>query len=67
MARAWIADEPTTAAYHADSFRAQQLLLRHQTPQTIFDVGANKGQTALTYARLFPAARLYCFEPFPDS
>jgi FkbM family methyltransferase len=67
MARAWIADEPTTAAFHADSFRAQQLLLRRQTPRTIFDVGANKGQTALTYARLFPAARLYCFEPFPDS
>src|SRR5260370_16805923 len=67
MARAWIADEPTTAAYHADSFRAQRLLLRRQTPRTIFDVGANKGQTALVYARLFPAARLYCFEPFPDS
>jgi FkbM family methyltransferase len=67
MARAWIADEPVTAAYHADSFRAQQLLLRRRPPQTIFDVGANKGQTALAYSRIFPTARMHCFEPFPDS
>ena len=34
---------------------------------TIFDVGANKGQTAIEYRSNFPTAEIYCFEPFPDS
>lgn len=32
---------------------------------TIFDVGANRGQTALAYRLVFPDAEIYCFEPFP--
>jgi FkbM family methyltransferase len=31
--------------------------------RTIFDVGANVGQTALTYASAFPDASIYSFEP----
>ncbi len=31
--------------------------------QTIFDVGANVGQSAIRYAHRFPAADIYCFEP----
>lgn len=34
---------------------------------TIFDVGANVGQTAKTYSRLFPSAHIWSFEPFPES
>jgi FkbM family methyltransferase len=34
---------------------------------TIVDVGANVGQSTLTYARLWPAARIYSFEPFSDA
>lgn len=33
----------------------------------IFDVGANVGQTARTYRRLFPSAHIWSFEPFPES
>jgi FkbM family methyltransferase len=33
--------------------------------KTIFDVGANVGQTAKTYRKLFPQADIYSFEPFP--
>lgn len=31
--------------------------------RTIFDVGANAGQSALTYVREFPHAQIHCFEP----
>ncbi|HYE60896.1 MAG TPA: FkbM family methyltransferase [Phycisphaerales bacterium] len=34
-------------------------------PATILDVGANMGQTALEYARAFPGANIYAFEPVP--
>jgi FkbM family methyltransferase len=32
----------------------------------IFDLGANNGSIANKYKALFPAAAVYCFEPFPD-
>ena len=34
-------------------------------PKTIFDVGANVGQSAKTYRRLYPNADIWSFEPFP--
>lgn len=34
---------------------------------TVFDVGANLGQTAHRYRRAFPQADIFCFEPFPES
>lgn len=34
---------------------------------TIFDVGANEGQTVERLLPEFPAARIYCFEPFPNA
>src|SRR5882724_7721970 len=33
----------------------------------ILDVGANQGQTALQFARGFPGARIYSFEPVPGT
>jgi FkbM family methyltransferase len=36
------------------------------TAKTIFDVGANVGQTATTLAALFPAAAIHSFEPNRD-
>ena len=33
----------------------------------IFDVGANIGQTAAIYRKLFPGAVIHCFEPFRPS
>jgi len=35
--------------------------------RTIFDVGANQGQSALFLKKLFPGARLYSFEPVLES
>jgi FkbM family methyltransferase len=32
---------------------------------TVFDVGANVGQSAKTYRRLYPQAEIWSFEPFP--
>ena len=53
----------------SNSFNAQQELIKglHRHNITIFDVGANKGQTAEKYHGKFPNAEIYCFEPFPDS
>lgn len=34
--------------------------------KTIFDIGANEGQSTVTFARVFPDAKIYAFEPIPD-
>lgn len=34
---------------------------------TIFDVGANIGQTVLKFAAAFPRAQIHCFEPVYES
>jgi FkbM family methyltransferase len=36
-------------------------------PDVLFDVGANKGQTAIEMMEIFPDARIYCFEPVPET
>lgn len=35
--------------------------------KTIFDVGANRGETALKYINIFPLATIHAFEPFPET
>lgn len=52
-----------------DPFETQFRLLQplNKSHVTIFDIGANKGQTAQKYRALFADADMYCFEPFPDS
>jgi FkbM family methyltransferase len=40
--------------------------LRAQNIGTIIDVGANEGQFARSISRVFPKARLYCFEPLAE-
>ncbi len=34
--------------------------------QTVIDVGANTGQFASQISRIFPQAKMYCFEPLPE-
>jgi FkbM family methyltransferase len=34
-------------------------------PSVIFDVGANIGQSCVSYARIFPEATIHAFEPVP--
>ncbi|MBV9958418.1 MAG: FkbM family methyltransferase [Acidobacteria bacterium] len=50
-----------------DAFPDQAALLSGTAVNTIFDVGAHGGQTALRYRELFPAAQIYSFEPFAAS
>lgn len=35
--------------------------------RTVLDIGANIGSTALYFARLFPNARVFAFEPVPEN
>lgn len=44
-----------------------QRLTAAEPLRTIFDVGGNFGQSALRFSRAFPQARIYTFEPVPDS
>lgn len=38
-----------------------------QAPLVIFDIGACEGESSIRYARLFPNAQLYAFEPLPSN
>lgn len=51
-----------------DAFEVQRRLMAKlaRTEPTIFDVGANKGQTTKRYRALFPDSEIYSFEPFPQ-
>jgi FkbM family methyltransferase len=48
-----------------DQYAIQQSLLVGQPVRTIFDVGANIGDTVAAYRRTFPDAVLHAFEPVP--
>jgi FkbM family methyltransferase len=48
-----------------DPFKAQYEILSNHTVNTIFDVGANTGQTTRKYRDFFPDALIYAFEPCP--
>ncbi|NET44483.1 FkbM family methyltransferase [Okeania sp. SIO2B3] len=56
-------------SFPSNMFEVQHELIKNlnKTDICIFDVGANKGQTAKIYRSQFPTAEIYCFEPFPDS
>lgn len=40
-----------------------EAILGNTLALTIFDVGANEGQTAESFTNAFPTAKLFCFEP----
>jgi FkbM family methyltransferase len=46
-----------------DIFADVRSLLPQIKVEIIFDVGANVGQSALQYVKVFPDAQMYCFEP----
>jgi FkbM family methyltransferase len=48
-----------------DSPRLSYLGLRGRDFPVIFDIGANTGTYAANLARMFPKAKIYCFEPAP--
>ncbi len=41
--------------------------LTRTSVETIFDVGANRGQSARAFRRWYPHATIHCFEPVPDT
>jgi FkbM family methyltransferase len=53
----------------SDPFDVQKRLTSELSKSNtmIFDIGANRGQTAQAYRARFPNAEIYCFEPFPDA
>ncbi len=48
-----------------DAFGLARRYMADWTPKLIFDVGANVGQSAASYALQFPDAVIHCFEPSP--
>jgi FkbM family methyltransferase len=51
----------------SDAFLVKKELLKKCVqPLTIFDIGANEGQTTDRYSQMFPTAKIYCFEPVPE-
>ena len=52
-----------TLPHGVDCFADLQRRLRSQSVSVVFDVGANRGQSALEYLQKFPNAEIYCFEP----
>ncbi|MEI2418821.1 FkbM family methyltransferase, partial [Arthrospira platensis SPKY2] len=51
---------------HLGGFNAQKMLLQNNV-KTIFDIGANVGKITAKYRDLFPHAKIYSFEPFPEA
>jgi FkbM family methyltransferase len=48
------------------AYEVQRNLISNPAP-VILDVGAHIGDVAKSYRKLFPDARIHCFEPFPSS
>ncbi len=48
-------------------FKEMQRLCADTAKPVIFDVGAYQGQSAQEFRKFFPSARIFSFEPFPES
>lgn len=62
------ASPPDLTAYLASPGAAQaelDLLFGRDEPLVIFDIGACEGEDSIRYARLFPRAKVFAFEPLP--
>ena len=42
-------------------------ILQSSKELTLFDIGANRGQTSVEIARIFPKSQIYSFEPDPNT
>jgi len=52
--------------FQENAFDVQQKLMQN-APKVIFDIGANRGDTAIKYSNIFPTAKIYAFEPFEET
>jgi FkbM family methyltransferase len=57
----------TSLPFGEDWRRDLQYCANGGSVDTLFDVGANLGQTAFAVAEFFPNCRVYCFEPVPST
>lgn len=53
--------------YFVDAFEDQSKILHCRDVKTVFDCGANIGQTIEKYRKIFPQSVIYPFEPSPKS
>lgn len=62
------ANSGSDAFIHAEVFHHHYYdLPLDSPPETILDLGANTGLTAIYFGRKYPGARLACVEPVPDN
>jgi len=52
-----------TLPFGTDLFKEIEKTFGLQTIKTVFDIGANVGQSAIRYSDFFPQARIHSFEP----
>ena len=57
--------EITRVEFGRDLWSDVKTILAADEIKTVFDVGANEGQSARAFLRHFPAAQIYSFEPTP--
>lgn len=53
--------------FGVDILRDIRKILASETPRTVFDVGANVGESSVEFARAFPGAQVFAFEPDPKT
>jgi FkbM family methyltransferase len=61
---------PDISSYLAQPSEVERELLhlfRANEPLIIFDIGSCEGEDSVRYARRFPQARVFAFEPLPDN
>ena len=52
---------------YTDPYQEQKRILQNTPVNTIFEVGAADGRDCILYTTIFPYARVFAFEPLPDS
>jgi 2-O-methyltransferase len=60
-----LADHAASLSRPSDAEIEFGRLFLHRPPQVVFDIGACEGEDSIRYARRFPSARVFAFEPLP--
>jgi len=58
---------PLVERLRVSNLDADLLALAGDDVRTIFDIGANIGQSAASFAAMFPGASIFAFEPLPQA
>ena len=63
----WAGGQQPTKKLGSDAFADQRTLIQQDAEVTIFDIGANVGDTVEKYRTLFGKALIYAFEPSAET